>query len=205
MSRPSGGFTLIELLVAMAIFAVISMMAYSGLTSVLTTEKMLAERGEQLRGLQGALSIIQRDIVQTVDRGVRDEFGAALPSVQVSLAHTELIEFTRAGYRNPMAEVRSSLQRIAYVLQEDRLIRRSWPHLDRMTGTEPYEAELLSGVQSVQVRLMDERGRWKEHWPIEERGIELAGGLPKAVEVVIELKNLGKVRRLFPLVEQVSE
>ena len=49
------GFTLLELLVALAIFAIIAIMAYSGLSVILTTHLQTNQHANQLANLQKTL------------------------------------------------------------------------------------------------------------------------------------------------------
>ena len=59
----------------MVVFALIAAMAYSGLNNVLLARSKSEARTQQLYKLQMALTLMERDIEQTVDRPVRDEFG----------------------------------------------------------------------------------------------------------------------------------
>ena len=58
------GFTLIELVVALAIFALLSVMAYSGLRLVLDARERTAQQAERLATLQLAFTVIGRDLEQ---------------------------------------------------------------------------------------------------------------------------------------------
>ena len=69
------GFTLLELLVALAIFALVSVMAYGGLASVLDQQFATDEIAGQLARLQKTYLLLQRDFEQLVPRPVRDEYG----------------------------------------------------------------------------------------------------------------------------------
>ena len=51
IARRSSGFTLIEVLVAMAIFGVLSMLAYMTLGQTLANAEMLTERIDRLQSL----------------------------------------------------------------------------------------------------------------------------------------------------------
>ena len=69
------GFTLLELLVALAVFAVLSTMAYGGLRSVLQTQRQTEEAAIKLHKIQQAIFYLEKDLLQVVARPIRDEFG----------------------------------------------------------------------------------------------------------------------------------
>ncbi|MCQ8131101.1 PulJ/GspJ family protein, partial [Methylomonas rivi] len=64
----AGGFTLLELLVAMAIFAIMAVMAYGGLKTVIDTRRATQAKAAQLRQLQQALYLLNEDLQQAVSR-----------------------------------------------------------------------------------------------------------------------------------------
>ena len=94
-----GGFTLLELLVAMAVFAIMSVVAYQGLRSVLQVNEVSREHAQVLADLQVSLSVLERDLSQLVDIRVRDEFGDRLPPLRLLPGSDDypLLELVRAG------------------------------------------------------------------------------------------------------------
>src|SRR5210317_619118 len=124
--RNSRGFTLLELVVAMAIFAIMAAIAYSGLNNVLLAREQTDAHAKQLQQLQLAMNWFARDIEQAIDRGVRSEYGEMLPPVIGNDFEGYLIELTRGGWRNPANHKRSNLQRVAYAVREEQLLRAYW-------------------------------------------------------------------------------
>jgi general secretion pathway protein J len=61
------GFTLLEMLVAMAVFAIMSVVAYGGLRAVLSADQVTQEHARRLADLQVTLSVLERDLAQIVD------------------------------------------------------------------------------------------------------------------------------------------
>lgn len=188
------GFTLIELVVALAIFALLSVMAYSGLRLVLDARERTAQQAERLATLQLAFTVIGRDLEQAVNRPVRDEFGDR--AVAMNGTGTQ-IEFTRAGWRNPAGLRRSELQRVAYILEGATLRRLSWSSLDRVQSSAPFATTLLEGVQEVEIRFLDTQEQWLTFWPAPEAGTPAASALPRAVEISVETEHWGRITRLF--------
>lgn len=193
------GFTLLELLVALAIFAVLSVLAYGGLRNVLDTRAHVAVEAGRLTALQTAFSLMERDIEQTFARSVRDNYGDARPALMGGSAGSaaSLLELTRAGYRNPAARARSQLQRVAYQLQEGRLLRLTWQVLDRAPNSEPQQSELLTDVTAAEVLFYDQNLTPQRVWPLPDAGSVAPQALPRAVEVSVEITGWGRVTRLF--------
>lgn len=204
MSRPGRqqGFTLLELVIAIGIFALMSAMAYGGLNSALSTREHADAQAERLAQLQKAMLIISRDIEQALDREVRDIYGDPQPALSGGGYGSSILEFSRSGRANPMAQQRSHLQRVGYLVAEDRLLRQLWPVLDRAIDTTPFEAVLLEGVSQVDLRFMDQDRQWQPQWPPLNPGNpnQAAPGLPRAVELSLDLEDWGRVRRVFEIV-----
>ncbi len=192
--RRQRGFSLLELLVALAVFSLLSVMAYGGLRSVLQAKQQTDQAATRLQQLQSAMLFLERDVEQLAARPIRDEYGDVQPALQ--RADASSLALTRAGWSNPTGRPRSTLQRVAYVLDTDRLVRLSWQVLDRAQDSEPYRTVLLEGVRTLTVRLLDENRQWQEAWPPQGEQWP-AWILPLAVEVTLELDNWGEIKRIF--------
>jgi len=196
--RASGGFTLLELLVALSIFAIVAVLAYGGLGTVLDLRILTEESAERLAELQKTYLIVQRDIEQLVPRPIRDEFG----DEQAAISGAAHFRLTRGGWRNPLNNPRSNLQRVGYALEEQQLVRYSWLVLDRAQDSEPREQVLATGINSISVRYLDTDDSWQEQWPPEQvsgSGEPLSDELPRAVELTLEHEHYGEIRWLFQL------
>lgn len=193
------GFTLLELLVALSIFSVLSVMAYGGLQTVISTKQATDKSAERISEIQLVMMRISNDLRQAVTRKIRDEYGDFLPEMQSSKNGDETISWTRAGYRNPAQLKRSNVQRVAYRVDQQKLIRITWPVLDRAQDTEALEIEVLTDIESIEWRFLNNTIEWVSDWPEEGGDVEL-NPLPKAVEFTFELKDWGKIRRLILLV-----
>lgn len=203
MSRArQGGFTLLEMLVAITIFAVVSAMVYGGQVAVLKAKAVTERQALHLKQLQLAMLMLERDIGQHLLRPVRDDYGTSQPPMEASDYGDYRLSFTRAGWQNPLNLPRSTLQRVAYGVEEEKLIRYSWPMLDRAQGSEPYEVVLLEQVRGMQLRFLDEGREWQEQWPPQaaaQQGTPPAV-MPLAVELTFELEGWGSFRRVIPTV-----
>jgi general secretion pathway protein J len=196
--RAHRGFTLIELLVAMAIVAVIGVMALTGLTQVIKQQTIAREHTERWQAIQLAMRLITQDLAQVQPRETREELGENYqPAVLADPSAQFALEFSRGGWANPGAFPRGTVLRVAYDWEDDKLVRLHWPVMDRTLSTEPVRAELLDGVDNVEVRFLDTAGQWHLEWPpIDMQGPQRLVVRPRAVEFAIELKDFGRVWRL---------
>ena len=196
------GFTLLELLVAMAIFALLSVMAYAGLSTVLNANQILETNMQRLSEVQRSVTLLSRDIRQTINRAIRDTYGDTKQPLIGATAFDSLgtpaIELTRTGYANPLGTKRSFLQRVAYRVEEETLYRDSWRVLDQAQDSEADALAICHEVKSLTLRYLDQENTWHEQWPPSDPEFQNAA-LPQAVEVSLELTDWGKVVRLLSL------
>ena len=191
------GFTLLELLVALSIFSILSVMAYGGLQTVISTKQSTQKSADRMAEIQLVMMRMSNDLRQSLPRKIRDEYGDFLYAMQSGKNGDKTFSWTRAGYRNPARLKRSNVQRVAYKQEKQKLIRMTWPVLDRAQDTEAMKTEVLSNIESINWRFLNNESEWVSTWPEEEK--EEHYPLPKAVEFIVELEDWGKVRRLILL------
>jgi general secretion pathway protein J len=201
MIRRNTGFTLLELLVSLTIFALIGVMAYGGLQSVMTQQSSTEEASQRLADLQKAYRIMRRDLEQIVARKIRNEYGDTLDELVGGSGFTG-VEFSRAGHPNPAGFLRSDLQRVAYVPDQDILLRQTWRVLDRAQDSTPDEQVLVEGISRFSMRFLNAANEWLESWPPALGLSATTESLPQAVEVELELDNLGIINWIFRLPQE---
>jgi len=194
------GFTLLELLIAISIFSTLSVMAYSGLKTILDTRDSSERVADRIAKIQISMLRLNNDLTQAVSRKVRDGFGVTtmMPAMMTSLTDISSLEWTRSGYRNPGKVIRrSNLQRIAYKLDKNgNLIREAWPVLDRTQTTEPIKSILLTNVEKVEWKFNVKKDSWESSWPTAAmHAVSTLGLLPKAVNINITFTDIGEVHR----------
>lgn len=192
-----GGFTLLELMIVLAIFGVLAVMAYGGLASVLTARTHVAESLGRTVALQKAYLALRNDFQQMRARPVRDGFGESQPSL--ALSRDGIVEFTRSGWRNPLSQPRSTLERVSYRLgDKSQLMRGHYRVLDRAQDSGLIETPILDQVESIEWRFLDTAGEWQTKWPeMSAVGTPVTDAPPRAVELTLHLKDIGPVRLLF--------
>lgn len=191
------GFTLLELLIAIAVFAIMSVMAYGGLSSVILNSTQAEIELEKLQTMQHAMFTMTRDFTQITRRNIRDEFGNTQPHLVAGSNIDFLVEFTRNGRRNPARLLRSNLLRVAYRYEDNKLFRLFWPQLDRVQGMEPYEDVLLDNVKLAELRYLDNAGEWHNEWPPLSSTGTVSVDSPLAIEFKLELDGWGEITRIY--------
>jgi type II secretion system protein J len=79
------------------------------------------------------------------------------------------------------------------------VVKRSYQvNLDTVQGNKPVVQDLLSGVKAIQLRYLDNNQTWQSQWPPAALAQpEMLWTRPVAVELIIEFKDWGRVRRLI--------
>jgi general secretion pathway protein J len=196
------GLTLIELLISVAIFAVLSALAYGGLNNVLLTSARTQAETKRLTTLQLAMLYLERDINQMIDRPIRGQYGDIEPALAAPPPDAEqpLMSFTRAGWANPAGQLRSQLERVAYDFDEEKeqLVRITWPLLDGASKETEIKTTLLDAVTGLKFRFMDDQEQWHTSWPplLANPGTVPR---PKAIEVSLTVQPWGELRRIMLL------
>ncbi len=212
-SKSAGGFTLIEVLIALAITAFVTVVAYTSISAALAGVESLRENAGRTYDINRAWMIISRDLRQLAQRPVRDEFGQVEPVLAGGEQARFPLSFTRTGWHNPNRYPRSHLQRVNYRIEDEALWRDSYPVLDRAANTEPQTVLLLEDVEYMELKFLasvqalvdrrDDEGLrtedWRDNW-VNEVGV--SGDQfppPAALEITLQLKDWGEMRRLYAL------
>lgn len=197
--RRAAGFTLLELLIAIAIFALLGLGTYRMLDSVLQTDASTRAHELQLRELVRAMAAFERDLLQVTPRPVRDPFGEARPALFGEAGENPALELSRVGWRNPLGRARANLQRVRWQLSGEQWQRHYWSVLDQAQDSQPQVQQALDGVTRLELRYLDGDGTWQDSWPPEGGSEESLAKLPKALELVLEHRRHGELRRLLRL------
>jgi general secretion pathway protein J len=193
------GFTLVEVLVAIFVFAIVAALAYGGYNQLTRQDEIVDKNASRTRAIQSAVQRMAEDFEMIEPRPVREPLGESIePALSSDKRSAEtLVELTRSGWSNPAGISRSTLQRVAYRMQDNKLERAYWNALDRVMSVEPTRTVLIDQVRTVSFRFMDQNQSWHEQWPpLGYSGGDAARLRPIAVEITLDLEDWGKIVRL---------
>lgn len=193
------GMTLVELLVAIFIFAIVAAIAMGGYNEMMKQSDIVNAGAGRTREIQSAMQRLNLDFTSLEPRPVREPLGDSLqPALRSDSRRETIAELTHSGWSNPIGVPRSTLQRVAYRIEDTKLIREYWLTLDRTMDSEPESAVLLERVRRMELRFMDSNRSWHEQWPPLGYSAPDAPRLrPIAVEITIELEDWGEIKRLM--------
>ena len=159
-----GGFTLIEILIALFIFAIVSVLAITGLRHIIRQQKHINTVSAALGRLQLTMTLMQHDLSamspHSLKNNASDSGGPLLQSTGSN------IRFITSNNANPgMYAPRSILRQVAYSVKDGILMRVTWPVADPLTTTPKITQALLPGITSLKVRFYDNQHQPQTSWP----------------------------------------
>ena len=206
MTRREAGFSLIEVLVAVAVFAAVSAISVGLLAGALRSKGQGEAALERLAAVQRASALLREDIGQFTPRTARSEEGLVDPRlfaadidgtepVRRAGDAREILVLTRTGWANPGGvQPRSTLQRVAWILEHDALYREVRAYPDAAPGLEPRRQLIIEGLSTVSLDVLSAGG-----WSPRARliaGAETVMTPPDAVRLRYELAGLGAIEHV---------
>lgn len=190
----SRGFTLVEVMISLALFSMIAAFSYATFSVAARESRVISDNNEALGELQRMLQWLSSDLMQHQARSVRDVVGSdRRPALFADSRNEYLLELTRGGHANPLGLPRASAQRVAYQLEDDKLLRLQWPVLDPVIASEPDAVEIMTGIERLEINYLgDAPDSWTREWP-GPAGRER----PRAVEIIVEHERWGELRRVI--------
>ncbi len=194
----SHGFTLLETVVSLFLLAVMSVMAYQAIESVLEANQRSKEALADEQQLQLTWQIISNDLLHLRARHYADGFGGIEAAYQTSNSDI-LLSFTRGG-GSLLGSNPTGLTRVQYSLDEEgRLLRTVWPIFVSLRDSDGQQRVLLDSVSGIDFNNLTALGYYSLDWPpIEVEFEENILSLPLMVEVSILLEDGSISSRLFP-------
>jgi general secretion pathway protein J len=167
-------------------------------TALSDTTRLPALRGTSGLGTLSHTSTVGSGSSMTFNSG--PGFGANTASSFTSSSTTvaSLVDLTRAGWSNTAGMQRSTLQRVSYQLVNDVLKRSYVTVLDPTQSNVPVVQDLFTGVKAIQFRYLDSNQSWQSLWPEPSLPAQEAIWMrPVAVEIIVEFKDWGQIRRVI--------
>lgn len=205
MRNRQTGLTLIELLVAIAVLAIIAVLGWRGLDSIVRARIALASELEQTRGMQLAFAQLHNDCSHLAEKALLPD----LVPIQVSQGKLAMVRRIFAENQPPRLQV------IVYRVNDGRLTRsssvatRDLKELNALWKTAANESDvgdttpgmkgtgvvLQSGVADMKMRLWIRNG-WHDRTATSPPGADQPTGL----EVVMQLQGReGSLLKIFLL------
>jgi len=200
--RRQSAFTLIEVLVALAIFGIMSALAYMTLAQTLDNSGLLSERMDRLQAVQRTMNYLSTELLQATPRPIRADLGQYEPALRSNFTGDFALEVTHNGWPNSAGVPRSTQQRTAYRVEDDELVRYHWNVLDRTVNNVPVATILLDDLDSLTFRFLQLNDEWVDQWPPVAAGAASnTHELPRAVEITLILPDHGELTRVVELLQ----
>jgi general secretion pathway protein J len=192
------GFTLLELLVAITVLSIVSVIAWRGLDTLVTTRDRLEPEVDETRAMLVAFGQMERDLSQVVNPAF---LGLMTSPLNVRPADgAMMIEVARVAA--PAPDRPTEVQTVYYRVIDNTLVRQSTPALPafQASGAEQFEnARLLNGIRSMDVRLWQVGVGWVPPGERTETAATVGGRNTPApgVEVILTRIDGRTFRRVF--------
>jgi general secretion pathway protein J len=200
ISKQRLGFTLIEIMVAIIIFAIISVVSYRIISSLVTTKEVAGKAQEKWGNLSLIMSNLGSNINRTIPLVIRNQDGTVLPAVygngQLNSLYDGQLELSLSGYIGDQVIGSVPPKRVGYRFSGGSLYLVTWPVLNRVLTTKPQIDLLIENVKNFSVSFLYPDNQWRNIWP-------LAGSdptqIPQAIKIVIILNSGETIERLWQL------
>jgi general secretion pathway protein J len=202
--RTLAGFTLLELLVAISIMATVSLIAWRGLDTLVSTRARLAPEGDEVRALLTAFGQVDRDLAQTINPTL---FAFTTSPVTVTtIGGQPALSIMRIA---PVeADAPTALQVVGYRVEDGFLVRSaSRPMRGRgaVAAEDVTNVRLLERVKSLRLRVWRDNQGWVDPLASDAAAPppvipgQTAPLVPPGIEITLE-RNDGKLFRKVLLV-----
>ncbi|WP_373974270.1 type II secretion system minor pseudopilin GspJ [Chitinibacter sp. SCUT-21] len=148
------GFTLLELLVALAIFAIMSLITYRGVSMLIDTRSAVVSETQYWRELTLAFERLENDLSQLAPRPWRDQQGQWQAPLRSTEQGLEFIRFD--ANRAPLHGV--------YECSEQALRLKLYPQADLASGDQAAVHVLLKPLSQCEFAFMDKNNQWQSSW-----------------------------------------
>jgi general secretion pathway protein J len=185
------GFTLIELMVAILIFAVISIISYRTLASLVATKQIVTTTQDKWSGFGNAVSWLTTSWNRSIPLVIRDENGNIIPAVigkdKLNGAFDAQLEMTLSGYIGDPIYGSTPPKRLGFRFDSGKLFLVTWPVLNRVITTQPQLDLLMDNVASFQQSFLYPDKQWRDDWPA--TGAAQQNLMPQGLRITIIMNS----------------
>jgi general secretion pathway protein J len=179
-----------------------SALAYRGLTSILDARERVAQENRKWRDVSVFFARLEADLVNAVARDIRNsnnlKEAAFIANPTFAKESEGQLMFTRMGLPGAAGTL-AAPQRLGYRLKQGAIEELVWPVLDQGQRTVPAVYPLLTGVNALRLRYLDDTNQWRDTWSLSNSGSTPVAPMPKAVEVALTLDSGETITRLLLL------
>lgn len=194
------GFTLIELMVAIMIFAIIAIMSYRIISSLVTTKQVVTAAQKKWGGIARAVNKISTGWNRAIPLAVRDENGVLMPAIlgknKLSGNFDSQVEFTTSGSIGDPQYGSTPPKRVGIRFVNNKLYLVSWPYMNRVQNSQPEVDLLLDNVATFTVNFLYPDKQWRDTWPLDTSNFT---NLPPGFKVYIKLNSGEEITRQWAL------
>jgi len=207
ITKKSRGFTLVEVIIALSIFAVLSIIGYKSISSLIQTKERVEVDDVKWQQLVTFFDRFELDVKQSVNRPIRnrdDVFEPAwLGKPTYEGENGSQLAFSRLGDPDQPGFLMDT-RRIGYRLHNGAVELLIWPSLDAAPNTKPEIFNVLPHVSQIAFSYLSEDGRWLSAWPESTVTTQLTttqqkSFAPSAVQLNIKFETGEIVTRIFAI------
>lgn len=202
MKRRTQGFTLIELLVAITIMAIVAVLGWRGLDTIVRSRVSLTDELERTRGLQLAFAQMQSDCGQIAKA---DSIGGRRP-LSTQPGRLTLVRWVFAENQPSRVQVVAYRLNNGVLSRHESLATRNLRELETAWAAATSDAmttppvQLYSGVETMEIRSWIENAGWRPAGAEGGVGADGAPIMPSGLEVLLKPQNASaSLKKIFLL------
>jgi general secretion pathway protein J len=200
------GFTLIEVIVALSIFAVLSIIGYKGVSSLIQTKERVEVEDSKWQQLILFFDRFESDVKQSVNRPIRARDDNVEPAWfgRPTFTGEDGAQLVLSRFGDPeQSGFLMDTRRIGYRLHDGAVELLFWPSLDAAPSAKPEVFKVLTHVAQMTLSYLSADGRWLNSWPdlapTSQPTSQQKSFAPAAVQLLIKLESGEIVTRIFAL------
>lgn len=196
------GFTLIEVIVALSIFAILSMIGYKGISSLIETKQRVEVEDNKWQQIILFFDRFELDVKQSVNRPIKTREDTIEPAWlgRPSFAGEDGAQLVFSRFGDPeQPGFLMDTRRVGYRLHDGAIELLIWPSLDVAPSAKPEVFKVLTHVAQLSFRYLSDDGRWLNIWPEVAVPTQQKSFAPLAVQLMIKLETGEMITRIFAL------